>query len=372
MEKRDYYEVLGVERGADASAVKSAYRRCAMQHHPDRNPGDHEAEERFKEAAEAYEVLSNPDKRSLYDQYGHAGPRQAGFGGFEGMDDILSHFADIFGMGFGGGGGRAQQRRGGDLQTQLQLTFMEAMKGCTKEITVERHVPCGHCAGSGAKPGSQPSLCNTCGGRGQVMQSMGFVKIASTCPTCRGQGRVVRDKCPECHGGGVERKSEKITLEIPAGVDDGNTMRVTGRGQASPAGAPGNLYVRFAVEPDPRFEREGDDLLTELAVSYPQAALGARIAVPTIDGDESVDLPAGTQPGSVMVLRGRGAPHVEARGRGDLHVRIQVAVPTKLTDAQKKAVSDLAAVLGTQPMTAPPPKEEQEERGFFGRRKKRK
>ncbi len=368
MEKRDYYEVLGIERGSDPTAVKSAYRRCAMQFHPDRNPGDQQAEERFKEAAEAYEVLSNPEKRALYDQYGHAGPRGGGFdGGFSGMDDILSHFADIFGMGFGGGGGRAS-RRGGDLQTQVELTFMEAVKGCQKEISIERHVPCTHCGGSGARPGSSPAMCGTCGGRGQVMQAMGFVRIASTCPSCRGQGRVVKDKCPECHGGGVERKTEKVTLDIPAGVDDGATMRLAGRGQASPGAASGNLYVQFAVEPDPRWEREGDDLAAEIDVSFPQATLGARVTVPTLEGDESIELPPGTQPGTVATLRGRGVPHLESRGRGDLHVRFQVRVPTQLNEAQRKAVTELAAALGA----APPAVEETAERGFFGRRKKRK
>ncbi|MSP59788.1 MAG: molecular chaperone DnaJ [Myxococcales bacterium] len=362
MDKRDYYEVLGVERGAGDAAIKSAYRRCAMQHHPDRNPGDQQSEERFKEAAEAYGVLSDAEKRALYDQFGHAGPRRSGFEGFSGMEDIFSHFADVF----GGGGGRGGQRRGGDLQTRLQLTFQEAVKGCQKEITFDRHVPCSRCSGSGARPGSQPVACPTCGGRGQVMQSMGFVRIASTCPACRGQGRVVKDKCDGCGGGGVERKRETVTIDIPAGVDEGNTMRVPGRGQASAGGPAGHLYVEFSVTADPRFEREGDDLIATVPISYAQAVLGATVAIPTIDGDESLDVEPGTQPGTVRTLRGRGVPHVEARGRGDLHVRLQVVVPKRLDDEQRKLIEQLAALDGASDLP------EADSGGFFRRRKKKK
>jgi molecular chaperone DnaJ len=358
MQKRDYYEVLGIERAADPGAIKSAYRRCAMQYHPDRNPGDREAEERFKEAAEAYEILADPEKRALYDRYGHAGPRQAGFEGFSGMDDILSHFADIFGMGFGGG--RARTR---EPQIGLRLTFMEAVKGCVKEIEVERNHPCATCDGSGAKPGSRPSVCPTCGGRGQVMQSMGFVRIASGCPSCRGQGRVIRDKCDGCGGHGVVRKAEKMSLEVPAGVDDGDARRVSaGRGQP--------FVIQFAVEPDPRFERDGEDLLTEVPIRFAQAALGAKVAVPTIEGEELVDVPPGTQTGTVKTLRGRGVPRLQGRGRGDLHARFHVVVPTRLSDEQRQAVQQLDAAFAGAAPGAPEPAEE--ERGLFGRRKKRK
>ena len=366
MEKRDYYEVLGLDRSADGAAIKSAYRRCAMQHHPDRNPDDAESEERFKEAAEAYEILSDADRRARYDQFGHAGNRPSAPDGFSGMEDILSHFADMFG---GGGGGR-QQRRGGDLQTQVKLTFMEAVKGCTKEITFDRNIPCAHCGGSGGRPGSKPSACSTCGGRGQVMQSMGFVRIGSTCPSCRGQGRVIKDKCPECRGGGLERKTEKLTLEVPAGVDEGNTMRVSGRGQAAPGATTGNLYVQFSVTPDPRFEREGDDLVTEVPISFAQAALGASVPVPTLDGEEPIELPAGTQSGTVVTLRGKGVQHVEARGRGDLHAHFHVQVPKKLSEAQRQAVRDLAAAFGG-PTASDAAAANPENRGFFGRKKRR-
>ncbi len=364
MEKRDYYEILGVERGADAAALKSAYRRCAKQYHPDVNPGDSTAEERFKEAAEAYEVLSNPERRALYDQYGHAGPRQACFEGFSGMEDIFSHFADIFGMGRGGG-----QRRGADLQTTVRLSFMEAVKGCQKEITIDRKVPCGVCDGSGAKAGSRPATCPTCGCRGQVLQQMGFVRIASGCPTCRCSGRIVKDKCDECQGGGLVRKTETITLEIPAGVEDGLSMQVSGRGQVMPGRPPGNLFVQFSVENDPRFEREGDDLLTQIQISFPQAALGAKVAVPTIDGDETIEISPGTRPGTVRTLHGRGVPHVERRGRGDLHVRVQIDVPSKLTDEQRTLIQQLSATLTGAPASK---QEEETGGGFWSRRKKRK
>jgi molecular chaperone DnaJ len=360
MEKRDYYEVLGVERDADPGAIKSAYRRCAMEHHPDRNPGDHRSEERFKEAAEAYEVLSSPEKRALYDQYGHAGARQAGFGGFQGMDDILSHFADIFGMGFGG------RQRAREPQVGVRLTFMEAVKGCTKELAIERDHPCERCSGSGAKPGTQPSVCPTCGGRGQVMQSMGFVRIASGCPTCRGQGRVVKERCDACGGHGVVQRSEKVSLEIPAGVDDGDARRVQmGRGQP--------FVVAFAVQPDPRWEREGTELLTEVPIRYAQAVLGGKVAVPTIEGEELVEIEPGTQTGTVKTLRGRGVPRVGSRGRGDLHARFHVVVPTRLTDEQRRAIEQLDAAFPAAPASPTAAADpEEEERGFFGRRKKRK
>ena len=362
---RDYYEVLSVERDADAANIKSAYRRCAMQHHPDRNPGDAAAEERFKEAAEAYEVLSNREKRQLYDQHGHAGPRRAGFDGFQGMDDIFSHFADIFGV---AGSGRGANRRGGDIQTEVHLSFQEAVKGCKKEISFNRHVPCKSCDGSGAKAGTRPQTCSACHGRGQVEQSMGFMRIASTCPTCRGQGRVVKERCDSCSGGGVTRKSETISVDIPAGVDEGHTLRVAGRGQAAPGAPPGNLYLQFVVDRDPRFERQDSDLYTEVPVRFATAALGGRIAVPTIEGDEWLDLPAGTQSGTVHTLRQRGVPHIQQRGRGDLHVRVQVVVPVQLNEAQRAAIEQLEAAFDGQPLVA----DEEERSGFFRRKKKRK
>jgi molecular chaperone DnaJ len=354
IEKRDYYEVLGVERNSDAGEIKKAYRRLAMQCHPDHHPGDHTAEARFKELSEAYGVLSDPEKRQLYDAYGHSGPRGQGFGGgFGGVEDILSHFADIFGgfggFGFGGGGRRSRQQSGDDLQTQLTISFAEAARGVTRELEVQRLVHCSACGGSGAKAGTQASHCSTCGGRGQVQHNQGIFVIAATCPTCRGGGRVVKDKCSECRGGGVTRAEEKVTINVPAGIDDGQTLRVPGRGQAGPnGGPPGHLYVTLHVEEDERFHREGDDLLTIVELTFAQAALGARVKVPGVDGEHEVDVPAGTQPGAEKVLRGRGLPNVHGRGVGNLHVRFTVGVPKKLSSEQRRLVEELARLDGAQ------------------------
>ena len=343
MEKRDYYEVLGVERNADAGVIKSAYRKKAREHHPDVNGGDKASENAFKEAAEAYEVLSDPEKRDLYDRYGHAGPRQAGFEGFggAGMDDILSHFGDLFGGDFfGGGGGGRRGSRGADLQTKVELSFLESMKGCKKEITFDRQAPCDHCKGTGAKGGTALDSCKTCGGRGQVVQAMGFMRIASPCPACHGQGKTIKERCDECRGGGVVRKTETLTLDVPAGIDDGRTMRVSGRGQAGNGGV-GNLYIEFSVGKDERFERDGDDLITEVHVSFAEAALGAEVSIPLVEGEHAWKMPHGTQPGSVHTLRGKGAPRLERSGHGDLHARVVVEVPHKLSDEQRKLIDEL-------------------------------
>jgi molecular chaperone DnaJ len=352
VEKRDYYEILGLQRGCEVGEVKKAYRRLAMEYHPDRNPGDHQAEERFKELAEAYQVLSDPEKRQLYDRFGHQGPRQAGFQGFSGIEDILSQFADFFGGGFGGFGGRGRGQHveaGDDLQAELTLTLREAAKGCHKPLDLTRLVHCSLCKGSGAKEGSQPSPCGTCGGRGQVAHNQGIFMIATTCPTCRGRGRVVKDKCPECKGGGVERKHETVSINVPAGIDEGQTLRVPGKGMAGPSGGPpGHLYVTFHVEADPQFERDGDDLYTEIALSFAQAALGTTVKVPTLDEAVELDVHAGTQPGTIKVLRGRGVANVHGRGKGDLAVRLTVAVPKKLSSEQKKLVEELAKSLGDE------------------------
>jgi molecular chaperone DnaJ len=371
-EKRDYYEILGLQRGCEVAEIKKAYRRLAMDHHPDRNPGDKQAEERFKELAEAYEVLGDPEKRGLYDRFGHAGPRQAGFQGFSGIEDILSHFADFFGSGFGGfAGGRrgAQVEAGDDLQEQMTITLREAHKGCQKPLDLQRLVHCATCGGSGAKSGTQPAPCNTCGGRGQVAHNQGIFMIATTCPTCRGRGRVVRDKCGECKGGGVERKRESVVVNVPAGIDDGQTLRVPGKGQAGPAGgAPGNLYVTFHVESDAQFERDGDHLHTEMRLTFAQATLGARVKVPTLDEELELDVPAGTQPGTVRVLRGRGMPNVHGRGVGDLAVHLTVAVPKKLSAEQRKLVEEVGRVLDP----AESARSDEDDEGFFFRRKKKK
>jgi molecular chaperone DnaJ len=378
VEKRDYYEILGLERGCEVGEVKKAYRRLAMEYHPDRNPGDKQAEERFKELAEAYQVLSDPEKRQLYDRFGHQGPRQAGFQGFSGIEDILSQFADFFGGGFGGFGGRArgpQVEAGDDLQAELTLTLREAAKGCQKPLELTRLVHCSLCRGSGAKAGTQPSPCGTCGGRGQVAHNQGIFMIATTCPTCRGRGRVVKEKCAECKGGGVERKQETVSINVPPGIDEGQTLRVPGKGMAGPSGGPpGHLYVTFHIEADAQFERDGDDLYTEIALSFAQAALGTSVQVPTLDEPVEIDVQPGTQPGTIKVLRGRGVPNVHGRGKGDLAVRLTVAVPKKLTSEQKKLVEELAHALGDadgRHETHQRSHDEESGFGFFKRKKKR-
>lgn len=373
MKKRDYYEVLCVEHSADEGAIKSAYRRCAMEHHPDRNPGDHQAEERFKEAAEAYEVLSHPEKRALYDQYGHAGAQRGGFGGFSGVEDIFSHFADIFGgdmfgFNFNGNGQGQHAARGADLQAHIKLTFLEAMKGCKKELTFDRSTPCEDCHGSGGKAGASPETCRTCGGHGQVVQSMGFMRIASTCPSCHGQGRMVREKCPACRGAGVTQRKTTVTIDVPPGIDEGRTLRLRGQGAQSPSGDAGNLYVEFTIAKDPRFERDGGDLLTEVPITFSQAALGCRVKVPTIDDSTTVDIPAGTLSGTIFTLRRMGAPLLDSNGRGDLHVRINVVIPKKLTEEQRRLIQELAALDEPLENALPP---EAEHHGFFRRHKKK-
>ena len=368
--KRDYYEVLGVARAADGSEIKKAYRRLAMEYHPDRNAGDKQAEERFKELAEAYEVLSSDDKRQLYDRFGHEGPARAGFSGFGGVEDILSHFADLFGGAFAGGGRGARVAEGADLEAELGVTLAEAARGVQKELTYDRLIACNVCRGSGAKAGSGASTCGTCGGRGQVAHNQGIFMIATTCPTCRGRGQVVKDKCEECRGAGVERTRETVTVTVPPGIDEGQTLRLTGKGQATQGGRPGHLYVHVRVEPDPRFERAGDDLITEVPLTFAQAALGATVKVPLVDGDPiDLDVKPGTQPGTVTVLRGRGMPDVHGRGRGDLGVRLQVSVPDRLSPEQRALVEQLGQL--DPPETAPGKRAAQDEGGFFFRRKKK-
>jgi molecular chaperone DnaJ len=373
--ERDYYEILGVVREADGAELKRAYRKLAMEHHPDRNPGNKDAETRFKEAAEAYQVLSDSDKRARYDRFGHAGLSGGGGGqaGFSDLGDIFGAFSDIFGDMFGGGGrggGRAQPR-GADIETRVGMTLIEAARGASKEVTVHRHVACTTCKGSGAAPGTQPETCQQCGGRGQVLHAQGFLRIATTCPICRGQGKVIRKPCPTCEGAGVERQTDTLQVNIPAGVEDGSTLRLVGRGEAAPGGRAGNLYVVISVESDPRFERDGVDLHTEIAVSFPQAALGDRIRVPVLadksedgaDAVEEIDLPAGTQPGDTVTLRGQGLPRVDGRGTGDLVAHIKVVVPSALTADEETHLRAYAAAGGQRVNP--------EKSGFFKRKKKK-
>jgi molecular chaperone DnaJ len=368
-EKRDYYEVLGVSRQADASELKRAYRKLALELHPDRNPGDKESEARFKEASEAYQVLSEPDKRGLYDRYGHDGPRGGGFGGgFGNVSDIFSAFSDIFGDmfggGFGGGGGRGGGR-GADIETQVQLTLAEVATGATKELKLQRRAVCQDCAGSGAAPGSSRETCAQCRGHGQVVHAQGFLRIATTCPMCRGEGSVVRKPCPSCNGGGLRLVEESLQISVPQGVEDGSTLRLAGRGEGALGGGhPGNLYVHIRVAEDSRFERDGADLHTEVAISFPQAALGSTVKSQSLEGEVDVVIAPGTQPGATVVLRGQGLPRLQERGRGHLIVHLRLVVPASLSREQEEALLAFASAGGEK---AEPPAEK---RGLFGRRKK--
>ena len=363
-ERRDYYEVLSVSRTADGSELKRAYRKLAMELHPDRNPGDKAAEERFKEASEAYQVLSDPEKRAMYDRFGHAGPGGGMGGGFRDVGDVFSAFGDIFGDLFGGGGGRRGPPRGADIETRLSLTLEEAFTGIKKPLKVFRQTTCATCGGSGAAPGTQPETCQHCGGRGQVMHSQGFLMISTTCPVCRGQGRVVRKPCATCDGSGVDHEEETLESAVPAGVEDGSTLRLSGRGEGAPRGGQaGNLFVVLRVEPDERFERDGANLHTEVAVSFPQLALGDRVPVPAVDGEAEVEIEPGTQPGDTVALRGRGMPRIDGRGRGDLVAHLKLVVPSSLSDEEETALRAYAAAGGQRVNP---------ERGGLFRRKKKK
>ena len=366
-ERRDYYEVLGVERSVDAAELKRAYRKLAMEHHPDRNPDDKASEARFKEASEAYQVLSDPEKRARYDRFGHAGTSGGGFGGgFHDVHDIFSAFGDIFGDIFGGrmgGGGGRGPARGADLEMRVTLTLAEAFTGVSKEVKVLRRAPCGTCGGSGAAAGTSPETCQHCGGRGQVMHSQGFLMISMACPVCRGEGRVVRKPCNKCDGTGLENQEDKLTITIPAGIEDGNRMRLGGRGEAAPGGTTGDLYVHLRVQPDERFERDGADLHTEVAVSFPQLALGDNVAVPTPDGDGEIEIPPGTQPGERLTLRGRGMPRLDGRGRGSVIAHLKLIVPSSMSAEEEEHLRAYAASGGQR--VSP------EKGGFFKRKKKR-
>ncbi len=351
---RDYYEILGVSRDADAQDIKKSYRKLAMKYHPDRNPDDPKAEAAFKEVSEAYSVLSDDEKRATYDRFGHQGLRGAGVDpGFASAEEIFSQFSDMFGdlFGFGGagggrrGGGRGPRlRRGADQEYALELDFLEAVHGCQKEITVARYGTCDECSGTGAEAGSKPEACGTCGGLGQVVQGHGFLRIRTACPHCGGRGQVVTNPCDSCDGAGRTRVTDTLTVSVPAGVDNGLQLRLTGRGDSGDPGAPaGDLYVQIRVKPHEMFRRNGADVLIELPISYPQACLGGTLSVPTVDGDTPLELPRGTPSGKVFTLKGKGAPHLGRRGgRGDQHVQVVVAVPRTLSDEEEDLIRKLA------------------------------
>ncbi len=351
--KRDYYEVLGVARTATEDEIKKAYRKLALKHHPDRNPDDRKrSEERFREVSEAYQVLCDAERRGLYDRFGHAAFEQQGAGGFDfssGFEDIIGDlFGDFFGTGRGRGG-RARNRRGQDLRYELEISFEEAAFGCEKTISVPRLARCEACAGGGAKPGTSPRTCPQCQGSGQVRFQQGFFSIAKTCGHCNGQGTIITNPCPVCNGSGAQRRVQQLNLRVPPGVDDGSRLKLRGEGEAGPGtGTPGDLYVVLHVREHPLFLREGADVVCEVPISFTQAALGADIEVPTLEGQARVKIPAGTQSGHVFRLKGRGIPDLNAYGRGDEIIRVLVETPRKLTARQREVLEEFARISGEE------------------------
>jgi molecular chaperone DnaJ len=370
---RDLYEVLGVTRDANASELKKAYYKLAKQYHPDVNPGDKAAEDKFKEAAEAYQVLSDDDRRARYDRFGPDGLRGGGGagpgGGFGSVEDIFSAFVDIFGNFFGGraGAGGRRQARGNDVRVDLQLSFAEAVWGVTRDIKVQRDISCATCSGSGAKVGTKPESCQACNGRGQVVHNQGFFMVQSTCPRCRGEGRVVKEACVDCNGRRTQVETTTLSVTVPPGVDDGQTLRLAGKGETPPGGgAAGHLYVVLHVRGDERFQREGEDVLTEVNVSFLKAILGGEVEIPVLDDNcdatASVEIKAGTQPGDHVVRKGAGIPRLGKQGRGDQVVRWKVEIPTKLSAKESELLRELAVEMEEDVKA--------EKKGLFGRLKK--
>ena len=373
MSKRDYYEVLGVARGATDQEIKSAYRKLALKYHPDRNPGDKEAEDRFKEAAEAYSVLADTDKRHMYDRFGHAGLGGAATGGFDpstfaGFEDILGGLGDIFGLGdmFGGGRRRGGPQRGADLRYDLEISFEESAKGTETSIQIPRQEACETCGGNGAAPGSKPTTCPQCQGRGQLRYQQGFFTVARTCGQCRGAGTIVAKPCQTCRGAGRVQKEKKLTVKIPPGIATGQRLRITGEGEGGPGGGPhGDLYVVVHVQEHPFFHRDGNDLYCEIPLNFPTLALGGEIQIPTLDGDEAFEVPEGTQTGTSFRLRGRGMPDVAGRGKGDLLVTVKAITPKKLSREQRKLMEQLATALPKEKYE--PTLRSDEDKGIFER-----
>lgn len=345
-DKRDYYEILGVARDADKQTLKKAYRKLAIKYHPDKNPDNKDAEEKFKEASEAYEVLNNDNKRQIYDQFGHQGLEGAGHSGPSGFEDIFSSFGDIFEDFFGFGGGRGARgnrvRRGSDLRYNMTIDFMEAAFGTEKTITIPKLATCEECGGDGCRPGSRPETCSHCHGTGQFIQSQGFFKVKTSCPYCKGKGTVIANPCPKCVGAGRVEITRKVQVKIPAGVDVGSKLRLTGEGEASPSpdGPPGDLYVVINVKPHKFFQRDGVDIICAIDISFVQAALGDEIKIPTLVGEEDFTIPKGTQYGDSFRLRGEGIASLRTGRRGDQIIKVIIKTPTKLTQKQKDLLAE--------------------------------
>ena len=347
--QRDYYEVLEVERTATQDVIASSYRRLAIKFHPDKNPGDEEAIARFKEASDAFEVLHDEEKRARYDRYGHAGVngQTGGSGHFTDVEDIFSAFGDIFGDLFGGGGGgrRRRVRKGRDVRCDVTLTLQEAAQGVRKTVQFKRHEPCNQCQGSGAAEGSERETCSYCGGHGQVVQSAGIVRVQTTCPACQGAGSSVSSPCKACRGSGQKLRKVEAEVEIPAGVDDGMQVRITGQGEPSPNGGPaGDCYCVVSVQPHDLFDREGQHLICRVPITYSQAVLGCTLEVPTLNGPGEVEVPPGTQSGNVFRLKGQGMPDPRVVGVGDLLVQVNIDVPEKVSSEEEQLLRQLGGI----------------------------
>ncbi|MCG9552872.1 molecular chaperone DnaJ [Vibrio sp. Isolate32] len=368
MSKRDFYEVLGVSRDASERDIKKAYKRLAMKFHPDRNQGDESAANKFKEVKVAYEILTDPQKKAAYDQYGHAAFEQGGMGGGGfggGQGDFGDIFGDVFGDIFGGGrrgGGQARAQRGSDLRYNMELSLEEAVRGVSKEIEVPTLVECDTCDGSGAKKGSSAQTCGTCHGHGQVQMRQGFFAVQQTCPTCNGKGKIIKDPCNSCHGQGRKQKTKTLNVKIPAGVDTGDRIRLSGEGEAGEQGAPaGDLYVQVHVKEHNIFERDGNNLYCEVPVSFSMAALGGEVEVPTLDGRVNLKVPEETQTGRMFRMRGKGVKGVRGGGVGDLIVKLVVETPVKLSSRQKELLREFEETCGGEAASKHKPKSE----GFF-------
>jgi molecular chaperone DnaJ len=346
--KRDYYEVLGVGRESSQEDLKKAFRQLALKYHPDRNPGDKTAEDKFKEINEAYSVLSDQGKKEQYDAYGHAGPGGQGFGDFNfgGVEDILNEF---FGFGSIFGGGRQGPRRGADLRYNLEVAFEDAAFGTEKEIVIPRTVSCGECSGSGAKKGTRPERCGSCGGRGQVSVQQGFFSMTRTCGRCRGSGQVIKEYCSRCSGSGTVKETRSLKVRIPAGVDNGTRLKLRGEGDSAPGGASGDLYVVISVREHPIFVREGEHLLCEVPITFSQAALGDELEVPTLSGKKKLSIPAGTQSGQQFVMKGEGVAVLNGHRRGNMVIRTVIEVPKKLSRRQKELLIECQQASGETP-----------------------